>query len=116
MTQDGLALRYASDRNIVEVVIGKLYSVFKYLTRKQNGRALEYASVGLKENQEVVLAAVMQNGMALEYASDRLKNNIDVVLAAVIQNGEALYYASDEWKNDFFVVCAAVSENGKALR
>jgi hypothetical protein len=40
------------------------------------------------------LAAVAQNGGALNYASADLKNDKDVVLAAVTQDWFALAYAS----------------------
>ena len=36
---------------------------------KQDGRALKYASKGLKGNKQVVLEAVKQDGTALFYAS-----------------------------------------------
>ena len=58
------------------------------------GRALEWASLGLKGDKEVVLAAVKQNGKALRFASDDMKADKEVVLAAVEQNGLALDYAS----------------------
>lgn len=39
----------------------------------------------MKNNVEVVIAAVQQNGHALRYASDERKNNFDIVMAAVQQ-------------------------------
>jgi methylmalonyl-CoA mutase cobalamin-binding subunit len=48
----------------------------------------------MKDNHDVVLAAVQQNGSALGYASAAMKDKHDVVLAAVQQNGNALQFAS----------------------
>jgi hypothetical protein len=82
----------------------------------QAGWALEYASVELKNDEEVVLAAVAQDGRALVYASAELRNDKEVVLAAVAQDGDALVHASAELKNDKEVVLAAVAQDGKALK
>jgi hypothetical protein len=77
----------------------------------------------LRNDKEVVMAAVAQSSGPLEYASDELKNDKEfmlaifkeqgwinasdefqtmkeVMMAAVAQNGNALEYASDELKND----------------
>ena len=48
-------------------------------------------------------------------ASEEMKNNENVVLAALQQNGRALYDASEEIKNNENVVLAAVQQNGRAL-
>jgi hypothetical protein len=48
----------------------------------------------MKDNHDVVLAAVQQNGTALVFASAAMKDKLDVVLAAVQQNGSVLGYAS----------------------
>ena len=82
---------------------------------KQNGFALEHASVDMKNNKEVVLAAVKEAGLALEHASVDMKNNKEVVLAAVKQNGLALEHASVDMKNNKEVVLAAVQNNGAML-
>jgi hypothetical protein len=60
----------------------------------QYGGALEHASAQLKNDKEVVLAAVEENGDALEYASEELQNDKEVVLMAVAQDGDALEYSS----------------------
>ena len=53
----------------------------------------------MKNDQEIVLAAVQQYALALRNASNEMKNDPVVVLAAVERDGWALYYASDEMKN-----------------
>ena len=83
---------------------------------QQDGDALEYASVDLQADREVVLAAVQQRGYALEYASAELKADREFVLAAVQWNGYALQDASAELQADREVVLAAVRQDGLALQ
>jgi hypothetical protein len=42
------------------------------------------------DDKEVIMDAVMQNGRALKYASVSLKNDKEVVMTAVSQHGTAL--------------------------
>ena len=83
---------------------------------KLDGRALKYASADLKNDKDVVLAAMKQNGWALCWAGDDLRNDKVIVLAAVKQHGIILFYASADLKNDTDVVLAAVKQNGMALK
>ena len=78
--------------------------------------ALKTASGELKNNPEVVMAAVRQNYHALEYASEELKSDSKIVMAAVKQYHQALQYASDEIKSNFEFVKKVVNLNGLALR
>ena len=78
--------------------------------------SLYFASERLRDDKDVVMAAVQQNGMALYFASERLRDDKDVVMAAVHQIGTALYFASDELRNDKDVVLKAVQQNGMTLR
>ena len=82
---------------------------------KQNGHALKFASPSMKKNEEVVLAAVQQNGLALQHALLSMKNNEKVVLAAVEQNGHALKFAWRRLKNDEEIALAAIRQNSNAL-
>jgi histidinol phosphatase-like PHP family hydrolase len=81
----------------------------------QDGSSLEYASDELKNNKEVVFAAVTNDGWALRYASKELKDNREIVLAAVQQKGYALECASDELRDNREIVLAAVQQHGHAL-
>jgi hypothetical protein len=80
------------------------------------GGALENAADRLKADREVVLAAVSNEPDALQYASDTLKADREVVLAAVSNYGDVLEYADDALKADREVVLVAVSNYGFALR
>jgi hypothetical protein len=48
-----------------------------------NGDMLAYASVRLRDDHDIVAAAVTQKGMALQFASQKSKENLGIVLAAV---------------------------------
>ena len=50
------------------------------------------------------LVLKQSNELALKYASKRLRNDIDVVLAAVKKNWQAIQFASDELKKDEKVI------------
>ena len=50
------------------------------------------------------------------YASDELKNDREMVLAAVNKNGAYLRYVSDEFKNDREIVTAAISKEPSAIK
>lgn len=62
----------------------------------ENGVSLSFAPDSVKDNKELVMAAVSLNGMNLKFASERLQNDIDVVEAAVIQNLLALQFANKD--------------------
>lgn len=47
-----------------------------------------------------VLSAVQRDGRMLKFASRGLKDDADVVLAAVSECGDALQFASDEMRSD----------------
>jgi hypothetical protein len=83
---------------------------------EHNGHALQHASVELKADKGVVLAAVEQTGLALKHASVELKNDKEVALAAVEQDGGALQNASVELKADKEVVLTAAAQSGEALK
>lgn len=84
----------------------------------QHGYMLRDASVDLRADREVVLAAVTRNGDALQSAADRLRADREVVVAAVVQKGVALRYAADELWEDLAeesrrgMVRAFVARNG----
>lgn len=57
---------------------------------------LKKGTNNIRNDKEIVLAAVQKNGMALEFASDTLQNDAEVVIAAVIQNNNANKFASSD--------------------
>ena len=67
----------------------------------ENGVSLSFAPDSVKDNRELVMAAVCLNGMNLQFASERLQNDIDVVEAAINQNVHALQFASGDLQYQF---------------
>ena len=66
----------------------------------------------MKNDPEVVMAAVHQTGLALMFAS-AFQNDKAVVMAAVTQDGRALEFAT--LRADPDIACAAVKNNPTAL-
>ena len=56
--------------------------------------ALIHVSAELRDDWELMLAAIARDQSALAYASAQLKSDRRFVLAAVARNGRALQYAS----------------------
>ena len=71
---------------------------------------LQHASDDLKDNEEVVLAAVIKSEStnswkSFSFASERLRNDPGMAMAAIAKDYRALQYASDEIKDnkDFII-------------
>ena len=64
----------------------------------------------------IVKAVVEKTGYKLMNASDELKNDQDVVLAAVKQDWNCLAFASDELKNNVVFMKKVVEINARALK
>lgn len=64
----------------------------------------------------IVKAVVEKTGYKLMNASDELKNDQDVVLAAVKQDWKCLAFASDELKNNVVFMKKVVEINARALK
>ena len=77
---------------------------------------LQHLDEYMKDDKEVMLAAVNKVGYALNLASERLKADQDVVLAAVKTYGNALGLAPEELRVDRDTVLAAVKRNGTAIQ
>ena len=87
---------------------------------KQNGDLLENASPGLKDDEEVVLAAIQsKNHLAapLKYASIRLQDNTQIVTASTKHNPFfTLQYTTYRFKdNEKIVMDCVVNSSGTAF-
>ena len=71
----------------------KLLKAFMFDHDYDVGWILKCVSPNLKEDKDVVLAAVLRYGLALEFASEALRADREVVLAAVGEDGMALVFA-----------------------
>lgn len=56
-----------------------------------NDSPLQYASESLRDDMDVVLAAIQNDGKAISHVSDKLKNNVDLVFES-LKNGAGLSY------------------------
>ena len=105
-------LRLASDR------LRNTKSVVMVGVENWGGNALQFASPALKDDIEVVEAAVYGDfggRGALKHASSNLQGRRPLVLKAVQSEGSALEYASPELRKDRDVVKAAISEDHHAI-
>ena len=76
---------------------------------------IEYASLGERDDFDIVFGAVVHKGSSLQWASHALKNDSGIVIAAVQNDGMALRFAP-QFQNDQSIVLAAVSQNGRSLQ
>mmetsp|Transcript_11448 Transcript_11448/g.15627 ORF Transcript_11448/g.15627 Transcript_11448/m.15627 type:complete len:147 (-) Transcript_11448:32-472(-) len=65
----------------------------------------------MKNDHDIVIAAVTHNGMALQFASNELKNDKNIVLTALRETGYALVHSSFFLKNDPKVVETAIKNS-----
>ena len=82
----------------------------------QNGEALKFASDRLRSDKLIVLQAIEEDARAFRYAAACLHANRDVMMSAVHRNGLTLENAVQELRQDRELVEAAVCQNGLALR
>jgi len=126
---NGFELAGSDYTNDKEVVIAAV---------KNNGYALQFASLSLKEDKEVVMAAVRNDGSAIQFAGQlrfdhdvikasfknnmyalfyhHVMNNKELVVAAVSQMGSMIHHIPRHLHDDRDVVRAALKENGNLIR
>jgi len=75
------------------------------------GTFLKGLSESMRDDEEVVSAAVMNTGMALEYASPRLRADKRIALLAVKSVGMAITFVEGEAYQDKEVIYAAIRSN-----
>jgi hypothetical protein len=69
-----------------------------------DGMLLRFASEELRDNQEIVIAAVKQNPMAIKFASDRVKLDETIINTALMQNGDTLKFLSESLQNNINLI------------
>ena len=90
------------------------------LLKSNKDKSIESLSEELRDNEEVVIAAVTKNSTELQYASPRLKDDQKFILQIIIlKNGKPgsiiLEHVSPNLKKNFNVVLAAVYASGYEL-
>ena len=93
----------------------------RMLLREVPEIGLKHVVAKLRGDATVVLEAVRKNGMDLELATnlgaaDRLREDSDIVLAAVLENFEALKYAPEEPLKSLFSAIGALQAENQRLR
>lgn len=104
--KNGKKLKLASKklRNDPDVVLAAL---------KKGRNALNYGSKELRANKKFILNAINsdKDGGSLYYASKELKNDYDVIEAAINRNGANIFYASEQLKNNKNLALLALLNN-----
>jgi hypothetical protein len=70
----------------------------------------------IRDDEDVVLAAVARHGDELLHASERLRHCRTFVLSAVLVNGLCIQWAAFELRQDYEIALAAVRQNELAIR
>ena len=91
------------------------YEVVLAAVRYQ-GRQIEGASIRLQHDRGIALEAVNNDGSSLEFLSASLRDDRDVVSRAVSHVGHALEFASDRLKNDKEIVRLAIRDHTNNIR
>ena len=111
-----LSLRLQQDREIVDIVAKQSHFYLPWIYSNnpelaadtsfnlpivtQCCEALEYVSNEMKDNKEIVRAAISQDWKCFKFSSTRLKKHAELVILAASQNQKALYYVPQEQKRN----------------
>lgn len=77
---------------------------------KQEGFNLQFAPSEFKKDKNLAMLAIKNNG-SLEFLSKSLRNDKEIVILALKNNGSQLQFASDTLKNDKDLVAIACENN-----
>lgn len=77
---------------------------------------LAYLDKSLKNDRDIVKAAVSRHGMSIQFVNEKMKADKDIVLAAVQSNGESIRFVSNVLKRDKEIVMAAVQSRSRSIR
>ena len=97
---------------LIKDYMAKLQACMPLCKMEKKAEVLADASADLKQDRELVLAAVTLCGSSLCHVSSSMKNDRVVVAAAVQQNGACLCYASKNLLHDSELGAAAVEQGG----
>lgn len=116
-----------NDKDFVIKAVSTCSSAIQYIPKKfqsekelfylsdANYETLEYASIELKNDFDLVLNLCSRNGLNLKYASTELKHNEDIVCAALKSNGNAIEFTP--WLiSDYSKALESVNSKGNALK
>lgn len=134
-TSNGYAIKFASkkwqdDVNLaMKVVVNNHTNNLQYLSDrlKDNrevviaavtclGTNFQYASERLRDDDEIVMIAMQQSAYMIKHASERINNNKDYALFACNQKADNIWTVLPIYKEDYDVVLATVNSSGSLLR
>jgi len=81
----------------------------------RNGMNLEFASLDLQDDDDIVYLATKQYGESFYFASERLKCNKEFILRLIRIRGSILKFISEELRDDYELVKLAVTCFGGSL-
>jgi hypothetical protein len=79
-----------------------------------SGKSLQHASMRLRDDHNLVAMAIGKDALALEFASQRLRDDQDLVLMAIRKDWSTLRFASSNLQRNKDVVKTAIAINGDA--
>ncbi len=79
------------------------------------GKMLKYASKNIRDNKDIVIAAVSEDGRALEFASNRLQDDDLVANIAVNNDGVGFKYISNRLKDNEELLFTAIKQYWHAI-
>lgn len=106
INENGSAFKYASERMRSDKELLNLA-----LERYSYDYPLEYASLALQNDKEIILKAMNKNSENIKFASPEIRNDPEVVMKAIKSNGSNFKYISDELKNNKDFILSALLEN-----
>lgn len=125
-----LPAEYLRDREFILAVIDKHPDVFKVIqtdfgndrdivmkaiSAQRSNDNLKFTSNALKDDKDIILAAVKNAGSLLQYASERLKNDPEIIKAALTQNGWSLQFLNNAARDNRDYVQTAIAKHPDAL-
>lgn len=92
VAKDGNALRFIHPDLLRDVEICTVAVTSPTSTLEGYGTALRFCNDEMRNNKQIVMAAVQYDGLSLAHANLKLKKNRKIIIAALDENGAALQF------------------------
>jgi hypothetical protein len=105
LKKDGKMLRHCSKKlsNEKEIVLIALSNYFNTSTPSFDVNMLEFVSLELRKNEEVVLES-LKRGNSLVHVPNYFRNNNDIVILGITKNAKNLEFADEEYRKNKEIV------------
>jgi hypothetical protein len=120
---------FRGDRELMLMAITKNGEILSHTTtRLRNDREIvmaaikhkicnfRYASKELKDDDDLALIVFNEDKDMFQHLSPRLQNDMKFVMPAVRHNGNNIQYVSNDMKNNYTVAYAAIEQNRDAIK